>query len=111
MFSKILRHSYKLSRNLALSPNFEQLSNSLTSGPEFKVEPLLPFETMETPLFQASFFPDFTQVYFMLATVFVEFNFAQVVPAIGAEFAGNKVAINSALIKVATRGNLVRSMS
>ena len=64
-----------------------------------------------TPLFQTNFFPDLTQVYLIFDTVLVEFIFVQLVPAIVAEFAGNKVAINSALIKVATRGNLVLSMS
>lgn len=39
-----------------------------------------------------------------------EFNFVQDVPEMLAEFAGNIEAINIALIKVATRGNLVRSM-
>jgi hypothetical protein len=46
----------------------------------------------------------------MFETVLVEFNFAQDDPAIDAEFAGRNEAINIALIKVATRGNLVRSM-
>ena len=46
----------------------------------------------------------------MLETVFVEFNFVQEVPAIDAEFAGRNEAIKNALIKVATRGNLVRDI-
>ena len=62
------------------------------------------------PLFQTNFFPDLTQVYLMFETVLVEFNFVQEVPAIDAEFAGRNEAINIALIKAATRGNLVRSM-
>ena len=64
----------------------------------------------ETPLFQTNFFPDFTQVYLIFVTVFVEFNFAQVVPAIDAEFAGKSDTTNIALMKLATRGHLVRNI-
>jgi hypothetical protein len=40
-----------------------------------------------TPLFQTSFFPDFMQVYLIPFTVEVEFNFAQVSPALTAALA------------------------
>ena len=65
---------------------------------------------MSAPLFQTNFFPDFTHVYLMFEIVFVEFNFVHKVPAIEAEFAGKSENTNVALIKDATRDNLVRSM-
>ena len=69
------------------------------------------FDEIAKPLFQTSFFPDLMQVYLMFDTTLDEFNFVQDVPVTDAEFAGKMEAINIALIKVATRGNLVRSMS
>jgi len=51
-----------------------------------------------TPLFQTSLFPDLTQVYLIPFTVEVEFNFAQVSPALTAALAistlsgSNKIA-------------------
>jgi hypothetical protein len=54
-----------------------------------------------TPLFQTSFFPDLMQVYLMFETVFVEFTFVHLVPAIVAEFACRVEVINSALIRAA----------
>ena len=65
---------------------------------------------IETPLFQINFFPDLTHVYLKLATTFVELILVQVVPAIDAELAGKNEATNIALIKLATRGNLVRNI-
>ena len=69
------------------------------------------FSATVRPLFHTNFFPDLTQVYLIFDTVLVEFNFVQDVPATDAEFAGKMEAINIALIKVATRGNLARNMS
>ena len=62
------------------------------------------------PLFQTNFFPDFTHVYLKFATVLVEFNLIQVVPAMDAEFACKIEAKNIALMKPATRSNLVRNI-
>ena len=69
------------------------------------------FDEIATPLFQTSFFPDLLQVYLKFDTTLDEFNFMQDVPEMDEEFAGKMEAINIALNKVATSGNLVRSMS
>ena len=63
-----------------------------------------------TPLFQIKTFPDLTQVYLMLEIVFVEFILVHLVPAIVAELAGNVVAINSALIKLASMDAFKRNI-
>ena len=46
----------------------------------------------------------------MFATVLVEFNLEQVDPAIEAALADKNEATNTALMKLATRGNLVRNI-